>query len=236
MTNTPQGNGDQYNPPSYGQGQTPGQQPYTTPTYGDQPAQPAYGEAPQANPYGQAPQANPYGQSPYGNDGVQPTGAWATPTSQYGYNQAPAPQYAGFGKRVLGWVFDYFIPGLIISPIASMLVPVRMNSTGYMEPRFDWATPLLSFLLYCALSAYSAKTGQTWGRQIAKTQLVGEDGRPVGFGRTLVRYIAHFVDSIILFIGWLFPLWDSKRQTIADKIMKTYVIDVSTTGPVNVQK
>ena len=34
-------------------------------------------------------------------------------------------------------------------------------------------------------------------------------------------------DSIICYIGWLFPLWDSKRQTLADKIMKTVVIDNS---------
>lgn len=26
-------------------------------------------------------------------------------------------------------------------------------------------------------------------------------------------------------IGYLFPLWDPKRQTIADKIMKTVVIN-----------
>jgi uncharacterized RDD family membrane protein YckC len=40
----------------------------------------------------------------------------------------------------------------------------------------------------------------------------------------VVRTIAHIVDSIICYIGWLFPLWDPKRQTLADKIVKTVVV------------
>ncbi|MDQ1423726.1 MAG: hypothetical protein QOD72_1224, partial [Acidimicrobiaceae bacterium] len=39
---------------------------------------------------------------------------------------------------------------------------------------------------------------------------------------------AHVADSIICGIGYLFPLWDVKRQTLADKIMKTVV---TTGGP-----
>ncbi len=35
---------------------------------------------------------------------------------------------------------------------------------------------------------------------------------------------AHFVDFITCFIGYLFPLWDDKRQTLADKIMRTVVV------------
>ena len=39
-----------------------------------------------------------------------------------------------------------------------------------------------------------------------------------------VRDLAHFIDGIICFIGYLFPLWDAKKQTIADKLVKTLVI------------
>ena len=31
----------------------------------------------------------------------------------------------------------------------------------------------------------------------------------------------HLVDAVIFYIGYLFPLWDAKRQTLADKIMAT---------------
>jgi hypothetical protein len=39
-----------------------------------------------------------------------------------------------------------------------------------------------------------------------------------------VRQIAHYVDQLICYIGYLFPLWDDKRQTIADKLMSTVCV------------
>jgi uncharacterized RDD family membrane protein YckC len=65
-------------------------------------------------------------------------------------------------------------------------------------------------------------TGSSIGKGIMKFKVVGEaTGQPIGFGMSIVRQLAHIVDGIICYIGYLFPLWDSKRQTIADKIMKT---------------
>ena len=46
-------------------------------------------------------------------------------------------------------------------------------------------------------------------------------GQPIGFAMSLVRQLAHFWTRIICYIGYLFPLWDHKRQTLADKIMST---------------
>ncbi|HEU5000504.1 MAG TPA: RDD family protein, partial [Lapillicoccus sp.] len=68
-------------------------------------------------------------------------------------------------------------------------------------------------------------TGYTIGRGVAGVKLVKEaTGETVGMGMAFVRDIAHIVDSIICYVGWLFPLWDTKRQTIADKIMSTVVL------------
>ena len=39
-----------------------------------------------------------------------------------------------------------------------------------------------------------------------------------------MRCLAHFVDSIACYVGWLWPLWDAKKQTFADKIMGTVVV------------
>jgi uncharacterized RDD family membrane protein YckC len=55
-------------------------------------------------------------------------------------------------------------------------------------------------------------------------------GQTIGVGNAIVRAIAHFVDSIICYIGWLFPLWDSQKQTLADKIMSTVVVKVPAQG------
>jgi hypothetical protein len=42
---------------------------------------------------------------------------------------------------------------------------------------------------------------------------------------SFVRYIAHVLDSIPCYLGYLWPLWDAKRQTFADKVIGTVVIE-----------
>jgi uncharacterized RDD family membrane protein YckC len=69
------------------------------------------------------------------------------------------------------------------------------------------------------------RTGQTWGRKALGIRLVSEEqGQPIGGGLTFVRDLAHIVDGIPCDIGYLWPLWDAKRQTFADKIMRTVVV------------
>lgn len=206
----------------------------------------------------QGQQAGGWDQSQASADPNQQAGGWdQNQGAAYGAPGAGAPGYgappmapganvgplgmplASWGKRALGGLLDFVLPGIVISLLTSIIFPANVTSTsGGFEVTQTNNVPSIvgSLLLYLALAFVSQKTGQSWGRKVAKTQLVGEDGQPIGLGKSFVRYIAHFVDSIICLIGWLFPLWDNKRQTLADKIMKTYVLDVSQSGPINVQQ
>jgi uncharacterized RDD family membrane protein YckC len=68
-------------------------------------------------------------------------------------------------------------------------------------------------------------TGQSIGKGIMKFKVISEKtGPPIGFGMSVVRQLAHIVDGAICYIGYLFPLWDAKRQTLADKIMTTICV------------
>ncbi|MUL45785.1 RDD family protein [Mycobacterium sp. CBMA293] len=68
-------------------------------------------------------------------------------------------------------------------------------------------------------------TGSSLGKRLLRFQVIDENtGEPVGFGRSVVRQVAHLVDAIPVFAGYLFPLWDDKRQTLADKIMSTVCV------------
>jgi uncharacterized RDD family membrane protein YckC len=78
------------------------------------------------------------------------------------------------------------------------------------------------------------RTGQSLGRRAQGTRLVGAaTGRPIGFGRAVVRLVAHLIDLLPFGVGYLWPLWDEGRQTFADKVCGTLVVvadrpDVST--------
>ena len=52
------------------------------------------------------------------------------------------------------------------------------------------------------------------------------DAAPIGPGRSFLRQVAHILDALPCYLGYLWPLWDSKRQTFADKIMTTVVVRV----------
>ena len=68
-------------------------------------------------------------------------------------------------------------------------------------------------------------TGQSWGRRALGIRLVSEEtGQPIGATNSFVRDLAHLLDWIPCFIGYLWPLWDQKKQTFADKIIKTVVV------------
>jgi uncharacterized RDD family membrane protein YckC len=88
----------------------------------------------------------------------------------------------------------------------------------------------LFILLAIGVSAYNrwfqaGKTGQSWGKRALGISLISETtGQPIGAGMAFVRDICHIVDGIICYIGFLFPLWDAKRQTLVDKIVSTIAV------------
>jgi uncharacterized RDD family membrane protein YckC len=68
-------------------------------------------------------------------------------------------------------------------------------------------------------------TGSSVGKSVMKFKVVSEKTwQPIGFGLSIVRQIAHILDSLVCYLGYLWPLWDSKRQTFADKIMTTVCV------------
>jgi uncharacterized RDD family membrane protein YckC len=74
-------------------------------------------------------------------------------------------------------------------------------------------------------------TGSSIGKSLLKFKVVSENtGEPIGFGLSVLRQIAHLVDAVILHVGYLFPLWTAKRQTLADKIMATVCLPLDRTA------
>ncbi|MEU3975977.1 MULTISPECIES: RDD family protein [Streptomyces] len=201
--------------------------------YGQQPGQPPQGP-PQGQPgYGypqQAPQGVPqqgYGY-PQGQPGYPQAGYPQQPGQPYGggYPQQPGygsgmPQLAHWGLRAGGLIID----GLVIGLPYGILVGIG----GAMGDAAGGIIVLLGVLLMIGLVIWQlyqeGTTGQTIGKKAVGIRLLREaDGRPLGFGMAFVRRLAHFLDSIACYIGWLWPLWDEKKQTFADKVCSSVVV------------
>lgn len=191
-------------------------QPYQPPAQGYQP--PAQGYQPAGQPY-------------------QPAGA---PMNPYSSQQPPAPypgaapqgspRLADWGTRALGGLVDYVAPSIIFSLLGTPFAPRADYASGTVVGGgivYYLITAVLSLLWVLYNSGIKqGTTGQTFGKQLAKTKMVSEaTGQPIGIAMAIVRQIAHILDGIC-FIGYLFPLWDAKKQTFADKIMKTVVVKI----------
>ncbi|XVV13952.1 RDD family protein [Actinoplanes sp. CA-131856] len=133
---------------------------------------------------------------------------------------APTTTYASWIQRVGAYLID----GLCVAPFSILGALLGMSDGKINALYYVFA------LLGLAVTAYNrwfqgGKTGQSWGKKALGLRLVGEQtGQPIGAGLAFARDLAHFIDAIICYIGFLFPLWDAKRQTLADKIVKTVVI------------
>lgn len=84
---------------------------------------------------------------------------------------------------------------------------------------------VISFLyFYVYLGHLDGTTGQTPGKAVMGTRVVNARGELLGSGTGIARKFSHIIDGVVCLLGWLLPLVDSKRQTIADKVVSSYVV------------
>jgi Mce-associated membrane protein len=68
-----------------------------------------------------------------------------------------------------------------------------------------------------------AVIGWSLGRGLCGIAVVRRDGALVGPWWLLLRDLAHLLDTASALVGWLWPLWDSRRRTFADLLLRTEV-------------
>jgi uncharacterized RDD family membrane protein YckC len=124
--------------------------------------------------------------------------------------------YANWGQRVGAYIIDV-IPQFVLLLLAIFAVRVVILAILFWLASIGWTIYNRWY--------QAGTTGQSLGKKTLHLKLVSEQtGQPIGVLMAFVRDICHFVDGVICYIGFLFPLWDAKRQTIADKIIGTVVI------------
>jgi uncharacterized RDD family membrane protein YckC len=210
-------------PPGYGP-----QDPNQPGQYGQQPGQ--YGQQPeQPGQYGQPGQQPDYGQQQPGYG--QPPAQYGQQPGQYGQQPGYPQQYGqqpGYGAPT-GTLADWPLRagGSIIDSLLVMVPYV----IGYALGRSVSSIFLVLFgLVAIGIGIWNVvikqgQTGQTVGKGVVKIKLIdAATGQPVGPAKAFVRQLTHIVDGVVCYVGYLWPLWDEKKQTFADKINNTLVV------------
>ena len=198
-----------------------------------------YGNPPQ-DPYGQQPGygQDPYGQDPYGQAPAYGQGQYGSPYGQPGGSWT----FAHWGKRVGAFIIDQLVVMVAMIPY---IIGVAMGGAS-MESTTDPVTGavdttgpsgialtliILGVVLGIAAFIWNScikqgRTGYSIGKGVLGIKLIKLDtGQPIGAGMSFLRQLLHIVDQLPCYLGYLWPLWDWKRQTFADKILSTVVID-----------
>ena len=176
----------------------------------------------------------------------------STPSAQPSFRQEPVgldystpPAYlvppsesadVNWGKRVRARLIDQLPTylGLIIFCVGYLILIIRLAQGGGSTSQVEGAavTMIVGLSVMVASLAWMAynrwftagRTGQSLGKRMTKIRLIGVETRaPIGARNAFIRDLVHILDALTV-VGYLWPLWDEKRQTFADQIMKTVVI------------
>lgn len=198
----------------------------TSPEDPNQPP-PYFGQPPPTGPpqYGSPQFGSPqYGAPQPGAPGWAVTQFGAPPGGAYP-GGAPYPSwgpFASWGQRVGATLLDGLITGL-----PGFIIIIAGLAIGHGVGIFIAIIGYLAVVVFGIWNVVfrQGNTGQTLGKSQVGIKLIREmDGQVVGPGMSFVRQLAHIVDGFVCDLGYLWPLWDAKRQTFADKICSTIVI------------
>jgi len=155
-------------------------------------------------------------------EGVQPVGA-----------AMAAVHYGGFWIRTLALFIDGLIMGVVTVPVAILVI------LGMGGMHFDPQNPDIMKILgleaivggfglavgICYQAYFVSKKGATPGKLVLGLRIINAaDGSNLTAGKAIGRYFCYFIDSIVLYIGYIIAAFDSEKRALHDHICGTRVI------------
>ena len=150
----------------------------------------------------------------------------ARPAEQYGASArvtppATAGTLAEWGPRAVGLLLDSAV-GLAIYLGGFVVAGIVGTVSAALALLVMLATLAVYLGWFVVNLVEQGQTGQSLGKRVVGLKLVrADDGQLTGAGLSVGRGFAHCLE---FGIGWLFPLFDDKKQTFADKICATVVV------------
>ncbi|HTV12793.1 MAG TPA: RDD family protein [Acidimicrobiales bacterium] len=135
---------------------------------------------------------------------------------------------ADWPQRALGLLIDWVVGW---GPLVVLWVFGAAINVDVIYVLFLLVGWIYSLAVFVYFGMQVGQFGSTPGMRVIGLKCVSKStGQAIGAGMGIARAFVHIVDSIICYVGWLFPLWDAQRQTLADKIMGTLVVKVPAEG------
>lgn len=146
-----------------------------------------------------------------------------------------AVEYASWGRRAAAWLIDWVLLYFALFPCSFVGAILDAMTASAGSSSYSGSSGAFASLASCAWTlatpAYfvflHALGGQTLGKKMLGIKVVRIDtGREPNLGWSVVRLVGTWVSTLILCLGYLWPLWDDRKQAIHDKMAGTVVIRV----------
>jgi uncharacterized RDD family membrane protein YckC len=127
----------------------------------------------------------------------------------------PSGPRAGFWRRFAALLLDGIILGL-----ASAILEIALKGAGFA----------LAIILDASYFSFfeGGVRGQTPGKSALGIRVISFDnGGPIGYGRGFIRFIARYLSTLVVYLGYFWMLWDREKQTWHDKFAGSVVVPVS---------
>jgi Mce-associated membrane protein len=140
---------------------------------------------------------------------------------------APEQPVASWLARAGAFAVDVLLGFAVIATLALVALTAPQRSWSWWVFAVAAALTVLGMAINRLL--LPTMVGFSLGRALFGIAVTRPDGSDVGLWRLIVRDAAHLVDTVALFVGWLWPLWDRRNRTFADLLLRTEVHNVE--GP-----
>jgi len=134
--------------------------------------------------------------------------------------------YASIAKRAISFTIDdilasFLFIGIFYGKIATLTTPEMMLA-------FIQENVLVLMLLKVIYHTFFIGfNGMTVGKYFMKIKAINEDsGKELPWAMAFLRAVVRTAGETLFYVTFLFALFDSKKQTLHDKISKCVVIDV----------
>jgi uncharacterized RDD family membrane protein YckC len=147
-------------------------------------------------------------------------------------DQLTTADYAGWGRRFAAWLADGCLTWIPLFVTAATTGAVVGDPNAVGDATDELASGLIFVLgLPLIVLYHTLLRGRTPGKRVLGIAVRDEStGAGIGYGRALGRVLMTAMLWVLLYVpgilDGLWPLWDSKRQSLHDKAAGTVVVRV----------
>jgi uncharacterized RDD family membrane protein YckC len=144
---------------------------------------------------------------------------WQPPEPEAG--PAPGMEFAGPGARLVGYIIDIIIIGLVVALFA--IIATVLLVTLPILSILPWLAVFFVPLVY--FPYFWSKSGQTPGQKMMGIKVVRDaDGGPVTMGSAILRLLGYWVSGFVFYLGYIWIFVDKRKRGWFDLIAGTVVV------------